>query len=607
MHPAPDSVTATDDASTADAGAAATPTPVGVSRSDRARALVPWAVVLLAPLIGLVALRASPMNAINYPDPWFYSGYGWSFRHHIDVFGWFYYAIRFPASLPIGWSADALGPVAGYLVLHYAIVTATSAALFACLRRVMSTAIACAAVVLLCASPFYLRMVTWDYTTFVELPAMIAAIALWYLGVGGTPRAQLLTAAGTGVAIACAVFANPLGTMVVPTLAFVEAVAVLRVGRAASLELLRRAAVAFAAGAVVALAGWMTYRAKVGPIPLYQMIKPAIDFQKQGSLGDFLVPAGEWLTHEPRIWAPVLVVIALPIVWGRALLQTTVVARLAQVAVVFTVLVWAVRKANSAAIVETWWAYNLTAITIGFGLPALVYGLQQRERRAAPLLGAVIAATLVTAFAVRSDRLWWLARYEDLRSHTAVLVVVLAVAVAGVVAARLTRSTAVGAVALAVFAAILSAVSLTPAKIIGIEQTGEFSPFGGRAEIGAYEAAYRMLNLFDKTDAVDSRTLMWTSSTGLASMAWADLPHQGGALDQPSAAVPAPKLTPPQLALLELPTTRRVLFLTEDDALVPKALPALRRHGFPAAVTERQGSWADGDLHYQLIDLRKGA
>ena len=72
-------------------------------------ALLPAAVVLAAPLVGVLALRAPLFNNLAYRDPWFYSGYGWTLGHHVEIFGWFYYGVRFPVTLPIAWTTSLFG------------------------------------------------------------------------------------------------------------------------------------------------------------------------------------------------------------------------------------------------------------------------------------------------------------------------------------------------------------------------------------------------------------------------------------------------------------------------------------------------------------------
>ena len=69
--------------------------------------------------------------------------------------------------------------------------------LYLAVRRFASVPVAAAAVCLLMLNPFFLRLMLWDYTTFVTLPCTIAGVALWYLG--STRTRALWTAFGAGI------------------------------------------------------------------------------------------------------------------------------------------------------------------------------------------------------------------------------------------------------------------------------------------------------------------------------------------------------------------------------------------------------------------------
>ena len=92
--------------------------------------------------IGVLVLRAPLMNNLAYRDPWFYSGYGWTLEHHIEIFGWFYYSVRFPVTLPIRWFTDLFGPVTGALLLRYVLLAGTGAVFYMCVRRFASVGVA---------------------------------------------------------------------------------------------------------------------------------------------------------------------------------------------------------------------------------------------------------------------------------------------------------------------------------------------------------------------------------------------------------------------------------------------------------------------------------
>ena len=111
-----------------------------------AATLIPWAVVLLAPALGIVLLRAPLLNQLDFLDPWLYSGYGWSLAHNVAMFGWPYYVDRFTVVLPIAVSTGLLGPVPAYFVLHYVLMAGCGAFLYLAVRRFASMPVAAAAV-----------------------------------------------------------------------------------------------------------------------------------------------------------------------------------------------------------------------------------------------------------------------------------------------------------------------------------------------------------------------------------------------------------------------------------------------------------------------------
>ena len=105
--------------------------------------------MLLAPVLGVLLLRAPLLNQLDYVDPWIYSGYGWTLSHHIEIFGWPYYADRFTVILPIAVSTGLLGPIPAYFVLRYVLMAGCGALLYLALRRFASVPVAVAAVCLL--------------------------------------------------------------------------------------------------------------------------------------------------------------------------------------------------------------------------------------------------------------------------------------------------------------------------------------------------------------------------------------------------------------------------------------------------------------------------
>lgn len=574
-------------------------------RAARVRRLGGWPVlvVLLAPLLGVLVLRASLFNGVLYRDPWFYSGHGWALEHHVEVFNWFYYAIRFPVVLPISWSTAVFGPVAGYLVLRYLILVATGAVVYACARRFTSKSVAACAVVLLAMSPFYLRLVLWDYTTFVGLPASIGAVALWFLGAG--PRRRLLTAAGSGALVGVAVFSNPVYGLLIPALFGVEAVAAARGGWGAIREFAARIAAAVAGAVVVFAGGYVGYRFYLGGFSPRELVQPTIDFIRANDerTTPFQVPARVWLQNEPRIYAPVIACLAIVVMMGRSLLANTLAARLAQVAVAYTAVFWLYRKLVTSAVIETWLAYSMTALTICFAAPLVLDAAQRKWPASRVLLLSVVGATAAVTLVVRLLGATANSAYEAVGTHVALLVGLLVATVAAIVALRTTRRLWLGSLAAIAFATSMAVFGLAPARLSGSDETGVFSPRAS-AELDAYAAAHSLIELVRAEDQPTSRLRMWSTMRGIAGgISWADLPHLGGGIQDVENPVALPQITPAQLAQLMLPNTREILVLAEDPAVATGALPALRAIGLrPRSV--RKGTWGDGRVSYQLIRVR---
>ena len=219
---------------------------------ERLVALSPAAVVLLAPLVGVLVVRAPLMNNLAYRDPWFYSGYAWTLAHHVEIFGWFYYSVRFPVD-----PADPLGDrsVRPGDRLHPPALP-DSRRDRRCALRVfpplhvgggrMYRGRAAGDELLL------LRMVLWDYTSFVAVPCSIAGAAIWFMAsVRGRVLWQFVAA---GALLGAAVFANALSASVVGALLLVEGIAALRNGPREILRLAVRCLSALAGALLVFVA-----------------------------------------------------------------------------------------------------------------------------------------------------------------------------------------------------------------------------------------------------------------------------------------------------------------------------------------------------------------
>jgi hypothetical protein len=562
-------------------------------------------VVLFAPLLGVLLLRSPLMNNLAYRDPWFYSGYGWTPAHHVEIFGWFpYYGVRFPVTLPIAWSTAVLGPVAGYLALRYLILTATGGMLYACVRQFATAWVAAASVVLLALNPFYVRMVLWDYTSYVAFPAAIAGVALWLLSsTRGRVFWPFLIA---GALYSAAVFANPLSATFGAPLIVIELIAALRRDWPELARFFLRC-VAAVIGVVLAFAGgYLGYMAYLGGYSPIELVEPTLEFSRQNQQlsSPFQHPLSEFLDGEPRIYAPVLLSLATVVLLGRRLAENTLRGRMAQYAVGFLALMWLYRFSVTSAIIETWWAYNMAAVSMCFAVPVILDQLDRKEvgRGTGLVLAGALGGAAIPTVLIRNFNSTAVDAYEAIRDNSLLIVILLGAGVAGIVVARIARSRTTRAAGVAAFFAVVAVVGLTPARIIGINQTGEFADHG-RTELWGYQAAYDMSKLLEETDQPNSRTLLWTTLSGFPVIAWTNLPHQGSSIQTPDAPLPSlDSLSPQAIALAKHPTTDDVLLLSGNPADVPDGVSVLRREGLRPRL-RRRGTWANGYLYYALVDV----
>jgi hypothetical protein len=570
-------------------------------RTTRERSAIVTALVLgVAPAIGILLLRAPVLNQLGYLDASFYSGYGWGLGHHLELFGFTYYGVRFPAILLIAGSSTLFGPVAGYLVLRWLIIAGTCWALYRCTRIYATRPVALGAALLLALNPWFLRLVLWDYVTFVALPATIAAVAVWPRG----PEHRGLGAAALAGALAgAAAFANPLSLTLVPALAVVELIAAIRVGRVELRHLAVRFGAALVGGVAVFLAGWLVYISVRGPFGPYELLRPTVEFvrNQEALASGFVLPVGEWILDEPRIYAPLVLLLGMTLAMGRRLLGTDVAARVGQFAVAYAATFWVYRFVATSSAIETWWACGMLAASMAFAGAALLHELARRGPARLAVVAAPVGVAALVGFAVRSSDVRSIEIYTEVRGSALWLCAGLVVAALAGLAVRRPQpfARALGG------AAILSVstwLALTPAQYIASGRTGEFSgvPLD---ELRGYAAAHQLEQLVNEGDEPTARRLVWyPDATGLLQDVWVTLPNLGAGVNPHDAPEPDMAISPQGEALLRDSATASVVVVAEDYALIAIARRNLRLKGIPFRA-EPPRSWVGGRLRVQLLHL----
>jgi hypothetical protein len=355
----------------------------------------------------------------------------------------------------------------------------------------------------------------------------------------------------------------------------------------------------------VLVAGYLLYSAYLGFFAPGKLLEATLDFIKSNEqlAAPYQVPARIWLKTEPRIYGPVLACIGTVAILGRSILANTLRARIAQFAVAYTAIFWLYRFAMTSSVIETWWAYGMTAVTPAFAMPAMLDVLARREgARGRLVLGCALFAVAIADLVLRSATGTALDVFEYLRTHPWELLALLVLSCAAALAAGAKSTLRLRLVAFSMLCTAIAVLSLTPAHYLGTNQVGEFVPYSGETGLEAYQASHDVIRLIASKDHPSSRVLLWDELQGLANVGWANLPHRGGGIENVEAPTSIPQLTPSEVGLLHQPTTHYVLALSQYPTELAAALPALRAQQLTPRV-QRSSAWVDGELHYQLIEV----
>jgi hypothetical protein len=556
--------------------------------------LAPWAVLVLAPIVIAAALRLPLINQLNFADAWFYTGYAFTPNHHFDIFGFNYFAVRFPAILAIGVFERMFGVGDGYVVLRFLLAVACGISIYACVGRFASRSVALSGALLLYLDPFFSRMLLWDYSGFMEVAAAVIGVTLWYWS---SDRRLWLTAL-SGAALAAAVFANALIGTAILVLFVLEAANALRQGRGQFVHFLARVGVVIVAGIAVFIVGWLAYLAILGSLSPFDLLRPTIKFFGQNSQesAPYQFPVSSWIWKEPRIWAPVIVSIALLATLRRRILGTDVPARIAQFCIAYTAFLWVYRFAITSSVIETWYAYDITVVATAPALGVLL--AQSRGDRSALARRAVafVVVFAVSALIIRDVSGPIASLYRDIQTHAVLDLLVLAI---GLLAALLCGARRTAWPALMLLSAVFAVMTFAPSVLDGRGTTGIFVT-SGTQEWDAYRADQRFQDIVSSYDTTGGRVFLWWPGTlGDVDVTWSELPQTGNTLNELGVNQPLSALTPLGLARLSTLPVKYVMILAPRSDEVTRGIASLVKAGVKGSVILR-GRLPSDILSYAL-------
>jgi hypothetical protein len=557
------------------------------------------AAISLSPIIVVLILRLPLINQLNYADAWFYSSYAWVPKHDFEIFGWNYFAVRFPSTLSIGLFERAFGVGDGYVLLRYVLALACGTSVYLCVRRFASVQVSVAAAVLLYLQPFFSRSLLWDYT-FAEVAAGVMGVSLWYWSEERRIAWTLLP----GAALAAAAFANANFATGIFVLFVVEAVAAVRLGRRTAFRYGARLATAAVGAVGVFLIGYLSYLKILGSFGPYELLRPTVEFLRENSKnsGPYVQPVRLWLLHEPRLWMPVITSAALLAVLRGRTFGTAPLERIAQMCIAFTAFLWLYRFTVTSSVLEVWWSYSVLVAATAPALGVLLHELTGNLRKPKLWIAISVGAFALTAVIVRDVPGPSNSIYRAISEHRGLLLALLAI---GLLSAALisVRSTGARATFSVIFVVVLSVMSFAPSVLDGRGTTGIFASSGSR-EWKGYEAGDQFMDLIQNYDSPSHRVFLWYPGTfGYVSIAWADLQQYGDTLNVVGAGESLGRLSPLGIARLDQPQVEYLMIMAPLSSELNKGLRALSRAGFEASTVHR-GKFGEV-LPYVMVRLTK--
>jgi hypothetical protein len=576
------------------------PRPAARTFADaRARRIAVIASILAVPPLLVLVLRLPLINQLDYADAWFYSAYAWAPKHHLGVYGWTYFSVRFPAIMSIGVFERAFGTHDGYVFLRYVLAVCSGGAVYLVVRRFAGVATAVAACLLLYLNPFFSRMLLWDYSGFLGVAGGVVGFSLWWWSDSRSSAWALLP----GAALAIAFFANPfLGTAILVLVA-VDAAAALRGGRAAIAAFARRLGFAATAAVAVFVVGYLSYLEIVPSTRPDDLIRPTIKFLGSNSENSapYQRPASEWLEHELRIWPPVILALALLAALRRRLLGSDVPARIAQAYVGYIGLLWLFRATFTSSVIETWWAYSNVVVVMAPALGVLIHELGIFRRNGRLYAALAVGASVLVALVIRNANAAAVHAYSDISERPWLIYALVALAATAAVVAGIPRS-ATRITGVAALTVLVTFMMWAPSVFDGRGTTGVFVKDAAN-EWRAYSGARKFVQLVRDYDAPGNRVYTWYPGTlGLTNIGWTTLPQEGHTVQLLGVGGPMNRLDPLGKARLLAPDASFVLVMSTRAADVGDAEHALVANGFRDQVV-RQGALVAGQLRFALLRL----
>jgi hypothetical protein len=551
------------------------------------------ACLLLAPVAAVGLFKISLINQDGCLDPWLYTGYGQNFRLLQAMFGWTYYAVRFPVMFLNQVFPGSMDPVAGYVLLRYLLLLGCGAPLYLWSRRRFGVPVAALSYLFLLANPLLPRVLLWDLTTFVSVPMALAGICLWHLEL----RPLLLSRMLAGFLFCASVASQAFTGTAILAFFLVELCHRLASGRIRALVMFDMLAPCVGASICFAL-GMLFYYVEVGPFDPTIVFTVTIGAAKAGNAYAILNSATtfDWLVTQYNAYVPYLLVLVAAVGLGRALLSGSSEARVAWFGLLYSA-AYAVYQFVFHGFVLDEFVYFAHLTIVAYLLFPLCLGLIVNGLSPAPKICVLaLAAGLLVLFPLlnRSAPLLidtaqaWMSGSAPAAASIGLVALVCAVLL------RLPRRAALASAAAVILVGVVQLVCFVSPSHRSIF----VNPYESR-EFGVYHAAVQMLKSYSALAKPDAKIILWypNDEASLLSIASAALLFTLQAPFQPHAG--EPKIGAYERSRLQIPGLRYVMMLSMSPAELEDRLNALQEAGVAVREVSRK-EIGDGVFHTDL-------
>ena len=462
-----------------------------------------WLLILFAPPAAWLLFGIVLINQNNQIDPWFYLGFGRAFHTLHDIFGWPYYAVRFPVVFLNGLFLSGEHPLIGYAVLRYLIVLSCGLPLYIWARARLGRPAAVVGFLFLVSNPLFPRVILWDLTPFVSVPMALAAMVIWLHSDGA--GARFLSGLLMMTSVAAHAFT---GTALLTFLA----IQVIRRLRAREFhDLIRKDVLVTGLGAIVCFAGGgLYYYARIGPFDPRVLITGTL--WAAGVAHEYArshaTPFSTWAVREYHVYVPLICVVMTGVLLGRRVLHNTAVASAWWFGVAYMTAYLVYQVVFGRFVLETFYYFAHLSLVVYLLVPVIVAELTIAAPAPSRHMTAMAAGTGLLLLPLAQRLVPAFGTWLDSAGRPTIGVW-LGVGVAGMLVLAGVRSLRARSAA-----ALLCMFLLTVQLLTFLNPTHRrvFDSSYRAEETGAYIAAIQMLDVFAAASTPKTPVMLWVCS-----------------------------------------------------------------------------------------------